>query len=349
MGTALLIARLGLGLTFAVAAGAKLADLAGVRATLRSFGVPERSLVGAAIALALTEAVVAALLIATPTASAGALAAAGLLALFSLGAAVALRRGERPECNCFGQVSSKPVGRHTFVRNAILAAIATTVALGGGGDGFAETFGGASAAQLVAGSGIVALITVLGVQAWFSWHLFRQNGRLVARVSVLERNLADQSATARQPALELGEPVPGFELPDLDGEPRSLDELLAPGEPIALVFSDPACAACGPLLVRLDELGEERRHPIELVLISRGDPADERTRLNGHTPATVLLQEAHEVADLCGVAAVPTALVVDAGGRVASEAVSGQEAIEELITSWWQPANELVVNAGGGR
>ena len=189
----------------------------------------------------------------------------------------------------------------------------------------------------------------LALQAWFSWQLFRQNGRLVARVSVLERTLAGEAAPVAHAALEIGDPVPAFELPDLDGARRTLDDLLAPGAPFALLFSDPGCAACGPLLDRLAELDDGGEEPIDVVVISRGDAAEERARLNGNMPATVLLQEAHEVAELCGVPAVPTAFVVDARGRLASEAVAGEEAIEALISSWRRPAPELAVVGAGGR
>jgi hypothetical protein len=145
----------------------------------------------------------------------------------------------------------------------------------------------------------------------------------------------------------VGEPVPEFELPEIGGARRSLGDLLAPGAPFALLFSDPDCAACGPLLDRLGDLGAIGGEGLEVVLVTRG-PA-ERTRLNGHAPATVLLQEAHEVADLLGVPAVPSAFVVDAGGRAATELVAGQEAIEVLISSWRGRLPELAVVGGGGR
>ena len=348
MGTALLIGRVALALVFAVAAVAKLADRDRTAQTLDEFGVPERLLGAAAMALPLAELAIAAALIPAPTAAAAAIGALALLVLFSLGVAAALRRGERPDCNCFGQVGSKPVGRSTFVRNGLLATLAAAVALGGGGSSFAEAFDGVTGTEGLVGAGIVAVVAAIALQAWFSWQLFRQNGRLVARVSVLERALAGDAAPVQHSALEIGDPVPSFALPDLEGARRSLDDLLAPGAPFALLFSDPGCAACGPLLGRLAEVGDEQEAPIEIVVISRGDAAEERTRMNGHLPATVLLQEAHEVADLCGVPAVPTAFVVDAAGRLASEAVAGQEGIEELISSWRRPAPELAVVSGGG-
>ena len=60
------------------------------------------------------------------------------------------------------------------------------------------------------------------------------------------------------------------------------------------------------------------------MLVTRGSADEERTRLNGHAPATVLLQEAHEVADLLGVPAVPSAFIVDAAGHAATELSPGR-------------------------
>ena len=253
VGTALLIGRVGLALVFAVAAVAKLADRDRTARTLDEFGVPERLLGAAAIALPLAELAIAAAADLPATATAAAIGALALLALFSLGVAAALRRGERPDCNCFGQVGSKPVGRSTFVRNGLLAALAAAVALGGGGSSFAEAFDG------VTGPGASS-----ARESSRSWRRSRSRpgsaGSCSARTgassrgsSVLERALAGEPRRSSSGALEIGDTVPAFELPDLGGARRSLDELLAPGAPFALLFSDPGCAACGPLLDRLAE------------------------------------------------------------------------------------------------
>ncbi len=40
------------------------------------------------------------------------------------GVVVAMVRGRKPDCHCFGQLHSEPVGRQTLIRNAVLAAVA---------------------------------------------------------------------------------------------------------------------------------------------------------------------------------------------------------------------------------
>src|SRR6185312_17010310 len=61
-----------------------------------------------------------------PTRSArwGALGALILLLLFVIGIAASLARGRRPDCHCFGQLHSAPLGWTTLARNIILGGIA---------------------------------------------------------------------------------------------------------------------------------------------------------------------------------------------------------------------------------
>ena len=184
MSELLLVARCGLAIVFAVAAIAKLADIAGFRQTLAEFGVPLRAARAGAIAIPVAELAAAALLVPTATAQIGAALASVLLAGFCLGIARVLRRGEQPDCNCFGKAHTKPVGPGTLARNGALGAAAGLVALAGPG----AAVGGSVLA--------IGLAAVIAAQVWLSWQLFRQHGRLLARVSALE-------ARAEQPPASL--------------------------------------------------------------------------------------------------------------------------------------------------
>src|SRR6266571_3913788 len=108
MTLALLIARLVLSLVFLVAGFTKLADRTGSRQALLDFGVPARLATPGGLLLPLAELAVA----------------VALLLLFIAGIAFNLARGRRPECHCFGQVSSRPIGWSTLLRNLVLAAAA---------------------------------------------------------------------------------------------------------------------------------------------------------------------------------------------------------------------------------
>src|SRR5215203_5149372 len=127
MDTVLLFARLLLAAVFIVAGGAKLADREGSRRAVADFGVPAALAAPLGVLLPLAELAVAVALIPTSTAFWGAVGALVLLLLFVAGIGANLARGRKPDCHCFGQLHSSPVGWSTLARNGVLAAIATFV------------------------------------------------------------------------------------------------------------------------------------------------------------------------------------------------------------------------------
>jgi peroxiredoxin len=342
----LLVARIALALVFAVAAAAKLLDREATRASLTGFGVSERLAAPAAVALPVAELSTAVLLLVTSTAPWGAVAAVALLLVFALGIARAMARGAELDCNCFGQLRARPVGPRTLARNGVLAAVAVWIGIAGPGESLGGALAGMSGtAWLAIASGFV-LAAVIGIQAWFSFQLFRQHGRLIARIQELERG----PGAGPVEGLEPGQAVPDFELATLHGERRSLADLLARGRPLALVFTDPDCAACDPLLPDLARVEQERAAELEIVLVSRGSEAENRAKLNGTALENVLLQEERELAEACLVRGVPGAFVVGADGRVATPLVSGREAISGLLAfTAAEPAALQVLQAGGAR
>ena len=170
-----LIARCALAAVFAIAAIAKLVDLASFRATLDDFGVPPLAARVGAVGVPLVELAIAALLVPAGTAVAAAIAALVLLAGFCLAIVRILRRGEAPDCGCFGARPS-PVGHSTLARNAGLGGVAAVIAAAGPGP------------VLAAPTVAVLIGAAFAAQAWFSWQLFRQHGRLLERVRALEEH-----------------------------------------------------------------------------------------------------------------------------------------------------------------
>lgn len=185
MSSVLLIARCVLALVFAIAAAGKLADLKGFRRTLVEFGVPAPFAGIGVVALPVVELAVAALLVPTATGRAAAGAALVLLLAFCLAVGRVLRRGERPDCGCLGRARASRVGPATLVRNAILGVLAALVLVGGAGAGMGAALDAVQRSPLAIG-----LAAAVAVQAWFSWHLLRQHGRLIARVRALEARTA---------------------------------------------------------------------------------------------------------------------------------------------------------------
>ncbi|HEU4700052.1 MAG TPA: MauE/DoxX family redox-associated membrane protein [Gemmatimonadales bacterium] len=331
-----LIARVLLAATFAVAGGAKLRDRAGFRAALAGFGVPARLLAPLAAVLPVVELAAALLLLLPATARAGALAGAALLLGFTGAIAWNLARGRRPDCRCFGQLSARPIGALTLARNAGLLGLAALVAAVGPGGGPALAMPGSAPTsgfeRLALATAVVGGALLLAL-AWLAMQLLRQQGRLLARVALLEGRVAALAARPGAPAGEPGAPgpvaagslAPRFALPTLAGGEVSLDGLLAAGKPVLLAFVDPACKPCGALLPELVRWRREHADRLTVAVVSRGPLEANTAKLGGHDLGDVLLQRADEVADRYGVMATPGAVLVRADGRIGSAPAQGDE------------------------
>lgn len=324
MSVVLLVVRLALAAIFAVAAVSKLADRSQTRRTLTEFGVPAGLAPAGAVVLPVAELAAAVLLVPTPTARWGALLALVLLALFTIGIGRVLARGERPDCNCFGGVHSAPVGPGTLVRNLVFAAGAALVLAAGGGESLTALDGEAVLAIAAAAAGLL----LLGL-TWFCWELFKQNGRLLSRVAVLEETVGLGSEQLPPLAeFELGDPAPDIVFATPEGEPVLVSQLLRPDRPVALIFTDPACGGCQALTERLPELREEIGDAVE----------------------PILLRAKREALIAYGVGAIPGAVAIDSEGRMASAAAIGEKAVVDLLRSIGDgPDLELIeVSRSGG-
>lgn len=160
MALAVLILRIVLAAVFLLAALAKLASMRRTWARVRRFGIPDALARPVAVALPITELVIAVLLIPDATARAGGLLAAVALLVFAAAIVRLLARGEAPDCNCFGLLHASRVGPAMLARNLVLAALGGVVAIVGPGTSLGIT----PAAWTVAVA--IAAIGVLAVAGW---------------------------------------------------------------------------------------------------------------------------------------------------------------------------------------
>jgi prepilin signal peptidase PulO-like enzyme (type II secretory pathway) len=86
-----------------------------------NFGVPRRLAAFSSIALPLVELSAALALLTSGWAWWSAIVTFGLLVTFVAAIAVNLAHGRTPECHCFGQMHSGPIGWSTLARNIVLA------------------------------------------------------------------------------------------------------------------------------------------------------------------------------------------------------------------------------------
>jgi uncharacterized membrane protein YphA (DoxX/SURF4 family)/thiol-disulfide isomerase/thioredoxin len=121
---ALLIGRLLLAAVFLLAGVAKYADPKGTSKAFTEFGLPRALAAFVAMVLPFVEAGVAIALVPVASAWYGACGALALLGIFIVGIVFVMVRGRKPDCRCFGQLHSAPVGATTLIRNGILGALA---------------------------------------------------------------------------------------------------------------------------------------------------------------------------------------------------------------------------------
>lgn len=354
MGIISLIVRLLIAATFSVAGITKLADPQGTRKAILDFGLPTWASSPVAILLPLAEFAVAVLLIPFSTVPWGSLGAIALLLLFITGISVNLVLGRKPECNCFGQLHSMPIGWPTLARNCALVGGAVFVFWEGHNGSLMNVVGwskGLSNAETVGiFLGTIVLVVMAG-QGWLAFHLLRQNGRLMSRMDALETQVGSGIASARPAAgLPIGSPAPAFELP-LQSERLkksvTLDTLRAKRRPIILIFSDPDCGPCSALLPDIARWQREHASTLTIALISRGSQKANHVKIGEHRMKYVLLQKDREVAAAYKANGTPGAVLVGSDGKIASFLAMGSQAIADLIATGTGTVPAVLVPTNG--
>ena len=149
------------------------------------------------------------------------------------------------------------------------------------------------------------------------------------------QNLLDPSAEgepAAPPAprgVPVGGKAPAVKLPDLDGNEINLEEIR--NGRTALLFWNPGCGYCQQLVD--DIKGWEKDKPAgapQLVLISTGSA--EANREHG-LDSTILLDQAFGTGEAFGVSGTPSAITIDAQGKVASGVAVGGPDVMRLLRS----------------
>ena len=340
MDVIMLLARLVLAIVFIVASVAKIADRQRATGMLADFGVSPRLAPALAIGVAFLELGIAVALLDGPTVWWGGVSALILLVGFSTVIAVNLAQGRAPECRCFGQISAKPIGSATLIRNSVLGALAVVVVAYGRDGAGANTVGWlvklstAERLYLVTAGFILA---VLVLEAWLLIRLLAQNGRLALRLEALEQ--AARTLTADSEGLAPGTPAPPITLPDIEGNAHTLESLGAAGKPLVLLFIDPDCGPCNALLPEVAGWQGQSDH-FMLALISRGAVERNRASARHHGLARLLIQQDDEVMQSYHVSATPTVVIVNSAGAIADFPAVGDIAIRGVLARLLSTAPE---------
>ncbi len=188
---------------------------------------------------------------------------------------------------------------------------------------------------------------------WLGWQLLRQNGRMLLRLDGLEKRLDSMEfgEPSGPASLPLDSAAPDFDLPDLKGTHQSLAQFR--GQPLLLIFFNPACGFCRELAPKMTALasragtlsqaaGQERSEgrPF-LLIISTGDAEQNRQLFAEHRlDCVVLLQRQTEVATAYRANGTPSGYLISPEGKIASELAIGGEALLALLADQLKIENQ---------
>jgi thiol-disulfide isomerase/thioredoxin len=329
-----LFATIILALVFGLAGATKILDLKSSCTAMIEFGVPRLLSTPLGFSLPFLELLIACSLLDPRTVRWGALAAIVLLSVFALAIVINLSHGKRPDCHCFGQLHSEPVGPSTLLRNGFLLLLAALVFLQDPNRGitisaFALLFPGRAVTSIL----LLTIVLATVIQSWVTFHLFRQNGRLLLRIEALETSQGGLSKTTSRPdpALKIGVQAPTFELSLARGGSESLHGLLRRGKPVVLVFSDPHCGPCKALMPDLARWEHRYSSKLTFAVITRAVSKDKIARQ--YDLEYVFIQKDRETAQQYQAVGTPTAILVGADGLVASAPAFGASAIGNMISA----------------
>lgn len=331
----LLVIRLILFAVLAVAGVSKLLDPEGAKKALRDFGTPDEFAGFFAVALPFAEIVFGVCLLFVSTSWVGAAGALVLMVTFTGGMMWQISQGKAPDCHCFGQIHSEPVGKKSLLRNVIFALLAGVLLFSGRdrqGLELAATPSGM--VQMV----LILFLVILGVLLLgYLVKLARQQTEIVRRLGVLELAAGDPAAVERNDAgdpsdgLPIGAPLPDFEIPDLEGRLVGFLHLLGKRKPFLFLFVGAQCAPCDALLSEIAEWESELAKKMRFIFISHGDSAVSKSKFGTSGDRVVLVEKDRAFAMEVGAKWTPTALFVDADGKIASHIAAGDVAIRRLV------------------
>jgi len=198
-------------------------------------------------------------------------------------------------------------------------------------------------ALLVAGVVVTWMAAACG--AMFVYQLLRQNGRMLARLDALERELGPAAGRTRAPSfgdrslagsrlnrngLTPGTKAPDFRLPRVDGGMLALAEYR--GRRLLLVFSSPDCQPCALLVPQLQRAWANS--DIDIVMVSRGDVEINRRKITQQVLTfPVVLQRHWEISVAYGKFVTPMAYLIDERGVIASNVAVGVQPILDLLAT----------------
>jgi peroxiredoxin len=189
--------------------------------------------------------------------------------------------------------------------------------------------------------------TVFGTLGTPAAYLLDERGRVAKPLALGARDvpaLVREPASRRRPlaterplsesrlvrdGIRPGTRAPTFALPGLDRE--QIDLAGYRGRRVLLVFSDPECGPCEELMPDLVERERRYRDDLAVVMVSRGDVAQNRVRRERHAADfPIALQRGWTISKQYGIFSTPVGFLIGPDGVVEQDVARGNVEILHL-------------------
>ena len=258
-----------------------------------------------------------------------------------------MKLGRRPDCHCFGQIHSGPVGWPTLVRNAVLSLLAGAIAWRvrtDPGRSIGEIARGFTAFQVFVIASALVFVLGLAVLSWLILHLFRQNGRLLLRIEALEVDRAQppqKSVPVPFTGLPLNADAIPFDLPRVGGGRATLKGFLDRNRPLLLISTDPNCGPCNALMPEIATWQKDLVQELTIALLSHGRVTDNEAKAVEYGVTNLMIEKDHEIAGKYQALGTPTAVLIRTDSTIGSPALGGADRIREFMRrkGWTEPGH----------
>ncbi len=310
--------RIFLAAVFVVAGLAKLRGRSRFRDTLTGLGLPDVTVAPLTIVLPVFEIIIGVgLLTAGDTARAAGVGVFGLSTAIAVMLGLSLRRPTRPPCNCFGSLSPDPISIEDVTRAVLLALAGLALSLESP----------THYVPLIMAPGtpmsLVPLFVIFSCCVGVLTTLTRRATRMH-----FARHFSDSLDDIRA-SLSVGKPAPAFELMDVNGNNVTLAQLCGRGTATALIFVDPTCPTCKALASAIKSLLDRAPISMTIALIGSGSAQSNAAAFGTRLP--LLLQKSNEVQRAYFSIRTPSAVFVDAQGRIDSGPIADPAEIKSMI------------------
>lgn len=249
--------------------------------------------------------------------------------------AVALVRGRRPSCHCFGASDPEPISATTLVRNlvlVVLAAYAVTLAPWAGLP--RELIGlGVAGRSVALGLLILGVVLVAGLT-----HVRRLEQRLAELERAVVEPVADDVVA---PGAAAPEEIPDLALLDAADRPVALRGLVADRAQL-LVFVSPGCPSCSEVAPMAPAWQRAVDDEIEVRLVCSAPLAEARLAFPG-LAEDMLFDLDGSIARSLHVPGTPCAVLLGSNGTIAAGPAPGIEAMSQLLATIVQAVTVNIV------